>query len=376
MAAPPAPGRAARRRCATGRSSTSLPSRKTTIRLAYSAMSASCVIRTTVLPSSLSFWKTRHDLLGGLRVEVAGRLVGEDELGLVDERARDRHALLLSAGELARLVVLPARQAHDGEAPPRLLLALPRRVTAVRVDQRQLDVLERRRAREQVEGLEDEADLPVADLRPLVAVELRDVHAVEKVAARGRPVEAADDVHERALAGARRAHDGHELARRDRERDAVERAHLDLAHLVDLDEVLDPDDIQAQNLRPPRAAGRGARRPAAASAFAVARPTTTVSPALSSPETICVKRPSVIPARISTGFGSPAPLGADRVDGLAGLAAALPPAVRSNCFRPPPGPFSPAAPARRAPPARSPRRSRLLLGPPAQRGVGNAQRRP
>ena len=30
----------------------------------------------------------------------------------------------------------------------------------------------------------------------------------------------------------------------DRQRHAVERAHLDLAHLVDLDEILDPDDVQ------------------------------------------------------------------------------------------------------------------------------------
>ena len=47
---PQARGGAAMRRFATGRSSTSLPSRKTTTRLAYSAMSGSCVIRTTVLP--------------------------------------------------------------------------------------------------------------------------------------------------------------------------------------------------------------------------------------------------------------------------------------------------------------------------------------
>ena len=67
----------------------------------------------------------------------------------------------------------------------------------------------------------------------------------------------------------------------DRERDAVERAHLDLAHLVDADEVLDPDDVvgQAQNLRPPPGAGRAGatarRRP-----WLVTRPTITASPDL------------------------------------------------------------------------------------------------
>ena len=49
------PFHSARRRSMTGRSSTSLPSRKPTMRLAWAAMSASCVMRTIVLPSSFSF---------------------------------------------------------------------------------------------------------------------------------------------------------------------------------------------------------------------------------------------------------------------------------------------------------------------------------
>ena len=246
----------------TGRSSTIRPSRKTTTRCACSAMSGSCVISTTVLPSSFSLWKTRHDLLGGLRVEVARRLVGQDELRVVDQRPRDRDALLLAARELARLVVLAARRAPRSRRHRRAFSSRSRaRVAVGGVDQRQLDVLERRGAGEQVEGLEHEADLPVADLGALVAVEPRDVDAVEEVAARRRPVEAADDVHERALAGARRAHDRDELARRDRERDAVERAHLDLAHLVDPDEVLDPDDVgHAQKASGPPPGRRRRRR--------------------------------------------------------------------------------------------------------------------
>src|SRR5262245_4056311 len=41
-----------------------------------------------------------HDFERQIRIEVAGRLVGEDELRIVDERARDRHALLLATREL------------------------------------------------------------------------------------------------------------------------------------------------------------------------------------------------------------------------------------------------------------------------------------
>jgi hypothetical protein len=51
-----------------------------------------------------------------------------------------------------------------------------------RVEQRQLDVVERGRARQQVELLEHEADLAVADRRERVAVERLDVLAVERYA--------------------------------------------------------------------------------------------------------------------------------------------------------------------------------------------------
>ena len=69
-----------------------------------------------------------------------------------------------------------------------------------RVDQGHLDVVERRRTRNQVEALEDEADPPVADQRQLVVVQVGDVDAVEDVGALGGLVEAADQVHQRRLA--------------------------------------------------------------------------------------------------------------------------------------------------------------------------------
>ena len=46
----------------------------------------------------------RHDLGAGLRVEVAGRLVGEQDRRVVHERARDGHALALAARQLVRPV--------------------------------------------------------------------------------------------------------------------------------------------------------------------------------------------------------------------------------------------------------------------------------
>ena len=51
------------------------------------------------------------------------------------------------------------------------------------VDQRELDVLERRRAGQEVEGLEDEAALAIVDVRKCVIVESADVDTVKVVLA-------------------------------------------------------------------------------------------------------------------------------------------------------------------------------------------------
>ena len=46
-------------------------------------------------------------------VERAGGLVAEQDLGLLDDRARDRDPLLLAAGHLRRVVIAPRRQPDE-----------------------------------------------------------------------------------------------------------------------------------------------------------------------------------------------------------------------------------------------------------------------
>ena len=89
--------------------------------------------------------------------------------------------------------------------------------------QRQHDVLLRRQRRQQVERLEDEADVLAAQARELAVVHARDVLAGDVDRARAGRVEAGEQVHQRRLARARRAHDGGELAGREVERDAAQR---------------------------------------------------------------------------------------------------------------------------------------------------------
>src|SRR5437016_10033757 len=145
-----------------------------------------------------------HQLGAGGRVEVSGGLVGEEDGGLVHEGAGDRDALALPARQLVGPVVHPVAQPDAGERPGGLLAPLARRLP--RVDQRQLHVVERRRTRQQVEGLEDESDLLVADAGQLVIGQIAHLLPVQPVFARRGCVQAADQVHERRLARTRRPH--------------------------------------------------------------------------------------------------------------------------------------------------------------------------
>ena len=53
----------------------------------------------------VEFGEDIDHVLGGLRIECAGRFVSEDEERFVDDRAGDRDSLLLSAAELVGSVL-------------------------------------------------------------------------------------------------------------------------------------------------------------------------------------------------------------------------------------------------------------------------------
>ena len=77
-----------------------MPSRIRRMRLARAAMSGSCVTMMIVLPARVERFEHLHDFFAGGRVQVAGRLVGQDHVRVVDQRPGDGHALLLAAGKL------------------------------------------------------------------------------------------------------------------------------------------------------------------------------------------------------------------------------------------------------------------------------------
>ncbi len=139
-------------------------------------------------------------------------------LGTRDERTGDGDALLLAAGQLGgamREALAQADLLDELLEPDGVGLAAGEL-------ERQRDVLGRGQHRQQVEELEDEADVVAAQLRQLVVVHARDVLAGDGDLTRGGLVEAGEDVHERRLARARGAHDGGQPTTSDVERDAAQ----------------------------------------------------------------------------------------------------------------------------------------------------------
>ena len=158
-----------------------LPSTITITLSARRATLGSCVTTTRVRPSLVEVVEELEDRRARLRVEVAGGLVGEQDLGAVHDRARDGDALALSARELIGAVVLAPAQTDRGE---RLVdAAAPLDAPDAAEEERQLDVPRRGQARHQMEELEDEADLLAADAGELLVGERADLVAVETVGA-------------------------------------------------------------------------------------------------------------------------------------------------------------------------------------------------
>src|SRR5829696_2265467 len=161
-------------------------------------------------PRDVQFFKQVEDLGAGSRVQVAGRLVGQQQGRVVDQRASYGHPLVLPAGELGWSMVRPLGEPdplQDTEGP--LASLLPAHAC---VDHRKLHVLERALSGQEVVALEDEPDEIPAGARQLTAPQTRHVAPVERVGPGRRPVQKADEVHQGALSAPGRPHYGDPLA--------------------------------------------------------------------------------------------------------------------------------------------------------------------
>ena len=157
-----------------------------------------------------------EDFLAGLRIQRAGGFVGEQDRRMVDQRARDGHALLLPARKLAGQVVDAVFQPHGFQrCAGYLALFFGRAPPSALVHHRQHHVVQRRKARQQVVGLEDKAQFAAADAGHFSAVVFAHILAGQDVLTVAGAVHAGQDIEQRAFARAARPHDGHEFARQD-----------------------------------------------------------------------------------------------------------------------------------------------------------------
>ena len=157
-------------------------------------------------------------LLAQAQVQRAERLVEQQGPRAVDERAGERDALLLAAGELGGLALAEPAELDELERLADALAHLG--LGDLLALEPEADVAARRQVREQRVGLEDRVDVA------LVGRLVGDLVAAEVDAARGRVLEAADHPQRRRLAAARRAEHRVEGAALDRERELVDRGHV------------------------------------------------------------------------------------------------------------------------------------------------------
>ena len=122
-----------------------------------------------------------HDFFRRFRVEVACRLVRDDNMQIVDQRPRNRDTLPLAAGKLVRLMLGSVAESYRIKDFFRLFLAFP--APDAGINQRKRNIVRRADARKQIEILENKTDTPIPRDRQLVVGKCRNFLPVQFVRA-------------------------------------------------------------------------------------------------------------------------------------------------------------------------------------------------
>ena len=168
----------------------------------------------------LDFAEEEKDLLAGGAVEIAGGLVGEEDCGLIYQRAGEGAALLLAAGEFAGAMLGAGREANAVES----LLHAAAALGAIDFGQpkRKLDIFFERHAWEKIEGLEYHADGFAAITGEAGRVEGGEIFALNVDGACGGAVQSGHEIEQGGLAGPGAAEEGEEFTGSDFEREVVD----------------------------------------------------------------------------------------------------------------------------------------------------------
>ena len=146
------------------------------------------------------FENVNHDIFIRF-VKVSRRLVGKNDLGMVDKRACNADALLLAAGKLAWEMLCSVLQSNALQRFESFLF-IGHAVVILRYHH----IFNSGEIIHQMELLEDKPDFIAADFRQLPAAFLGDICAVENDLAERRLIHTADNIHHSGLSRAGGSH--------------------------------------------------------------------------------------------------------------------------------------------------------------------------
>ena len=171
-----------------------------------------------------------HDLNARFRIQCARRLVGKQYFGVVDECARDGHALHLPARKLVGLFVQFSAQTYALQCLRGALSALLRRYARKR--EREFHVAEHRLVGYEVVTLEHEADAVVAVGVPIPVFIIFGGNALDDEIAARVLVKPADDVEKGGFAAPRMSEYRHEFLFAELQRYPFECVHGSVCYFV------------------------------------------------------------------------------------------------------------------------------------------------
>ncbi len=157
--------------------------------------------------------------LASASVKIAGRLIGQQDLRLGDERPCQRQALLLASGKLAR-TMMPALFQPDLAQPPRSLLFCGRQRLPAR-QQRHSNILQGGEFRQQIMELPDVADFAVTKLGGVILRERIHEGVCAIYRTRRRTIQRPEDVQQGTLSRTRLPHDREHRSLGDLEREIL-----------------------------------------------------------------------------------------------------------------------------------------------------------
>lgn len=155
-----------------------------------------------------------NNKLAVLAVKIARGFVGEDQGGVVGKGPGDRNPLLFATAQLRRPVGCTIAETYPVKQEKRPLAIDP----AVR-HHRQEHVFDGSQLRQEIVRLEYDSDASIAETRRCSEPEPRDILILYDGFTAVRPIEGANDIEERRLAGTRGAGKGNEFTRLDAQGD-------------------------------------------------------------------------------------------------------------------------------------------------------------